>query len=342
MFENRCWSNMPDRLEAGEYRYVPTRAWAKPADGYVINDVAGVAVDRHDRVYAFCRGPHPVMVFERDGSFVGAWGQGHFKNPHAISLGFDDTLFCTDEADHCVKKFTLDGRLLMTLGTPGVSEPVHSGKPFNRCTHTALSPEGDIYVTDGYGNSRVHKYSPEGRHLLSWGEPGMLPGQFSQPHNIVCDEAGLVYVADREAHRIQVFDGRGKFQGQWGGVFRPAGLAMPAGKCPHCYVTEMAPHTSGNAGWPNIGPRVSILDHSGAVVARLGAGLGIDDDQFLAPHGIAVDSHGDIYVAELSLANWERLFPGQPRPAALCGLRKLSKIPAAALDAAQPPLSPQP
>lgn len=321
---------MPDILGQGDHRYASTRAWARPATGHVIGDVAGVAVDRRDRVYAFCRGPHPIMVFERDGTFVDSWGHGQFKNPHAISLGLDDSLFLSDEADHCVKKFSLDGNLLMTLGTPGVSSPRHSGLPFNRCTHTAVSPQGDIYVTDGYGNSRVHKYSPDGKHLLSWGEPGMLAGQFSQPHNIVCDEAGLVYVADREAHRIQVFDGNGNFQGQWGGVFRPAGLAMTGGRCPLCYVSEMAPHASGNAGWPNMGPRVSILDHQGGVVARLGAqpALGLGDDQFLAPHGIAVDSHGDIYVAELGLANWERLFPGEPRPENLCGLRKLSKFPA--------------
>ena len=99
-----------------------------------------------------------------------------------------------------------------------------SGEPFHRCTHTALSPKGEIYVSDGYGNARVHKYSPDGKLLMSWGEPGTDPGQFNIVHNIVRDGDGWVYVADRENHRVQVFDGNGKYETQWNNMHRPCGL----------------------------------------------------------------------------------------------------------------------
>ena len=123
-----------------------------------------------------------------------------------------------------MRKCTLDGKVLLELGIPGQPAPYMSGEPFCRCTHTALSPEGDIYVSDGYWNARVHKYSPDGVHLLSWGRPGIDPGEFNLPHNIICDADGWVYVADRENHRIQVFDGNGRFETEWHGVHRPSGL----------------------------------------------------------------------------------------------------------------------
>jgi len=107
----------------------------------------------------------------------------------------------------------LEGKVLMTLGMPGKPAPYMSGEPFHRCTHTALSPTGDLYVSDGYGNSRVHKYSPDGKLLMSWGGPGTDPGEFNIAHNITCDADGWVYVADRENHRVQVFDGNGSVSG---------------------------------------------------------------------------------------------------------------------------------
>ena len=116
-----------------------------------------------------------------------------------------------------------------------------SGEPFHRCTHTAMAPNGDIYVSDGYGNARVHKYAPDGRLLLSWGGPGTDPGEFNIAHNITCDADGWVYVADRENHRVQVFDGNGKYETQWNNLHRPCGIFMPGGKCPVCYVGELGP-----------------------------------------------------------------------------------------------------
>ena len=145
-----------------------------------------------------------------------------------------------------------------------------SGEPFHRCTHTALSPKGEIYVSDGYGNARVHKYSPDGKLLMSWGEPGTDPGQFNIVHNICTDADGWVYVADRENHRVQVFDGNGKYETQWNNLHRPCGLYMPYTHHPVCYIGELGPVQPVNRNSPNLGPRVSIVDHQGKLLSRIG------------------------------------------------------------------------
>ena len=156
-----------------------------------------------------------MIVFDRDGNFLRSWGEGVFPRAHGVFMAPDDTIWLTDDGDHTVRQCTLDGKVLLTLGIPGKPAPYMSGEPFHRCTHTAMSPQGDIYVSDGYGNSRVHKYTPNGKLLLSWGGPGTDPGEFNIAHNISCDADGWVYVADRENHRVQVFDGNGKYETQW-------------------------------------------------------------------------------------------------------------------------------
>jgi DNA-binding beta-propeller fold protein YncE len=119
---------------------------------------------------------------------------------------------------------------LQTFGIPGKPAPYMSGEPFHRCTHTAFSPQGDLYISDGYGNSRVHKFSPNGKLLFSWGEPGTDPGQFNIPHNICCDSDGWVYVADRENHRVQVFDGNGRYETGFGPKPPNKGIGWQAGE----------------------------------------------------------------------------------------------------------------
>jgi len=133
-------------------------------------------------------------------------------------MGPDDSIYLTDDGGHFMRKCSLDGKVLLELGIPGKPAPYMSGEPFHRCTHTALSPKGEIYVSDGYGNARVHKYSPDGKLLMSWGGPGTNPGEFNIVHNICTDADGWVYVADRENHRVQVFDGNGKYETQVGTI----------------------------------------------------------------------------------------------------------------------------
>jgi hypothetical protein len=156
-------------LGTGQYRYEAQDDWAKLPAGWLFGDVASVAVDAADRVYVFNRGEHPMIVLDQDGNFLASWGEELFKRPHGLHLAVDDSLYCTDEGSHTVCKCSLSGELLLTIGTPGKPAPWMSGRPFHRCTHTALAPNGDIYVSDGYGNAAVHKYAPDGKWLLSWG-----------------------------------------------------------------------------------------------------------------------------------------------------------------------------
>ena len=307
-------------LGTGEYRYEVVDHWAKLPPGMEFNaDVAAVGVDAQDRVYAFNRGAHPMCVFDRDGNFLRSWGL--FRRAHGVHMAPDDTLWLTDDGDHTVRHCTLDGKVLLTLGIPGTPSAFMGGEPFHRCTHTALSPQGDLYVSDGYGNARVHKYAPNGMLVRSWGEPGTDPGQFNIPHNICCDAEGWVYVADRENHRIQVFDPQGRYETQWNNMHRPSGLYLERGASARFYVGEVGGGMAVNQDIPNIGPRVSIYSAKGELLARLGnRPAGLEPGQFISPHGLAVDSRGDIYVGEVSFTNWGRRGPIPP------GLRSLQKL----------------
>jgi sugar lactone lactonase YvrE len=184
---------------------------------------------------------------------------------------------------------------------------------------------GEIFVSDGYGNSRVHKYSPDGKLLFSWGEPGCDPGQFNIVHNICTDKDGWVYVADRENHRVQVFDGNGKYETQWNNMHRPCALYMDTtGRDPICYVGELGPGMGINKDCHNLGNRVDIYDKQGKRLARLGdIRCGEAPGQFIAPHGIALDSRGDIYVAEVS---WTIMGQHLEPQRELRSLQKLSKL----------------
>ena len=219
------------------------------------------------------RGPHPCLaashgsiVLDRDGNFLRSWGEGLFSRAHGIDIDSDHILYCTDDGDHTVRKITTDGKVLKTIGVPNQPAPFLSGKPFNRCTHTALSPKGEIYVSDGYGNSCVHKYAPDGKYLMSWGTTGTDPGQFNIAHNIATDDDGWVYVADRENHRVQVFDGKGKYELQWDNMHRPRALYCCAGggHNPSFIVGELGPGMPVNGRHTNLGPRLAIVDKKAA------------------------------------------------------------------------------
>ena len=237
---------MPAILGTGEHRYRVVENFAKLPDGWQLTDVASVAVDSKDRVYVFNRGAHPMVVLDREGNFLRSWGEGLFSRAHGLHIDADDNLYCTDDGDHTVRKCTTDGKVLLTIGIPEKPSPFMSGDPFHRCTHTALSPKGEIYVSDGYGNARVHKFTPDGKLLKSWGEPGTDPGQFNIVHNIATDADGFVYVADRENHRVQVFDGNGKYETQWNNLHRPCALCCcGGGKSPTFVIGELGPGLAG-------------------------------------------------------------------------------------------------
>ncbi|MBI3979233.1 MAG: hypothetical protein HY331_13705 [Chloroflexi bacterium] len=299
-----------------DLRYEVVEGWERLPAGYRHLDVSGVAVDSRDRVYLLTRVDPRVIVYERDGSFVTSWGEGLFtERTHGITIGPDDAVYCTDDGDHTVRKFTTGGKLLMTLGTSGVASDTgydiakgltsiqRGGPPFNRPTNVGLAPNGDLYVTDGYGNARIHRFSADGRLLQSWGEPGTGPGQFNLPHGVRVTADGRVLVADRENDRIQIFGLDGEYQGAWTHIQRPTDIAID--REGRIYVSEL---------WWRLGQssfvhgpiaadlpaRMCVMDSSGAVLLRWGGADRCAPGNFIAPHAIALDSRGDLYVAEVT------------------------------------------
>jgi DNA-binding beta-propeller fold protein YncE len=316
---------MTTKMGSGELTYEVLLDWAKLPVGWSFLEAVDVAVDSKDRVYVFCRGEHPLIVFDPEGNFLDSWGEGQFKRPHGITMSPDGSLYCVDDGDHVVRKYTPGGKLLLTLGSPGQASPFQEGLPFNRPTKAAFDPKtGDLYVADGYGNSRVHKFSPDGKRLFSWGQPGSDPGEFNLVHSICTDKEGYVYVADRENHRVQIFDSQGRYMTQWNNMHRPCGLHISGNGEQKCYVGELAPSLMINENFPNLGPRISIYNLKGKRQARLGdIRPGEKPDQFWAPHGMATDSHGNLYVAEVSWSfTGSRLHP----PRELNSFRKLVMV----------------
>jgi DNA-binding beta-propeller fold protein YncE len=314
-------------MRNSDFHYTVDESWAKfPATGEA-GEAVGVACDSRDRVYVFLRGPMPVQIFERDGTPVAAWGEDDFVRPHGIFIGPDDTVYCTDDFGHTVAAFSADGKRLLTLGNRGQPSDTgatsidyrtiqHAGPPFNFPTNLAIGATGDLFVADGYGNARVHRFAPDGKLLHSWGEPGSGAGQFHVVHGIAVDSAGIVYVADRENSRIQLFSSDGAYRGEWTDVARPCQLYID--RDGWIYIAELG-FRAGR--WPGTGThqpgqtggRVSIFDRDGNLHARFGGGENpCAPGDFFAPHGIWVDSHGDLYVSEVALTGGARqgLVPG--------------------------------
>jgi len=322
------------RLGSGEYEYeVSGDEWGKLPDGWLYEQIGCVAVDSRDNLYVFTRGEHPMVVLDRDGNFLRSWGYGEFSVPHGLSIDPDDNLYAVDCLDHTVKKYTPGGKLLMTLGQPGKPTPRMSGLPFCGPTQVGVDPrDGYLYVADGYSNARVHKYTPEGKLLFSWGEPGTRPGQFCTVHKITVDKDRLVYVADRENQRVQVFDDTGAFLQQWVNL-APATAVYADNRQsdPTIYVLEtyggLRDNRTGLGNWTgnNLGPRVSVFKQDGTLVGEVGdqpEGLGIG--QMTMPHAICVDSRGDIYVGETPFNRFGTTFD-PPRRDLRC-LQKFAKV----------------
>ena len=279
---------------SGAYTYELAEGWGKLPEGYEFNQVAGVAVDKDDQVYLFNRSSHQLMVFDREGNFIRSWNE-KFTNPHSIHIGPDGNIFLADRDAHVILKYSPDEKLLLTLGTR--DSPSDTGYtledrvvkraagPFNLPTGIATNDEGDIFIADGYGNARVHKYSSTGALITSWGAPGNAnPVDFHLPHGIALDNEGRLLVCDRENHRIQAFDQEGEF------LFMRRGFQQP---------TDVAVGPDGTIYVSELGHRLTIMDGDGKILARWGDESSHEPGQFVAPHGIAIDSHGDIYIGEV-------------------------------------------
>jgi DNA-binding beta-propeller fold protein YncE len=292
---------------AGDFIYEVDERWGHLPASWSFVDVVGIVVDPDDRVFVFNRGAHPIVIFERDGRLAGAWGEGQFTTPHGLQIGADGSIFTVDNGDHTVRKWTPDGHLLMTLGTPGQPadtgfhgdlDTVRGGGPFNQPTNIAEAADGSLYVTDGYGNCRVHHFSADGTLLHSWGEAGRGPGQFRLVHGICVAADGTVYVGDRANDRVQVFSPTGEYLREWSDVRQPDEVHLgPDGRF---YVAELG-YQDIEPGTTSLGARVTIRDEQGTILASWGdSGDPVAAGNCASPHGIRVDSRGDLYLGEVT------------------------------------------
>ena len=276
----------------GKYTYTLIEDWAELSPGETPAMVSAIATDSRDRVYACQRKDPPMVVFDRDGNYLSSWGNGAFIFVHGLYIA-DDIVYLTDRDSSVCIMYTLDGKPIQMMGRHGVhsdtggEEPgevvPRAAGPFNYPTELVPSPSGDLYVSDGYRNARVHRFTADGRLKTSWGEPGKGgPNQFHLPHSLIVGGDGKIYLCDRENHRIQVFTSDGEFLAMWNDIQRP--MDISADKDGVLYVSE-GPVEGSSA-------RISVLDKDGNVLARFecrGSG-----------HGSWVDSHGDIYLGGLT------------------------------------------
>jgi DNA-binding beta-propeller fold protein YncE len=262
--------------------------------------VSSVAVTAKGTVLVLHRGAHPLLEFEPSGKLIRSWNieiddgkvagipqsnwapdRSHYSavygpagctdcGAHSVRVDPQGNIWVVDATAHVIYKLNQDGKEMMRLGTKGTSGT--SSSTFNLPTDIAFGPNGDLYVTDGYGGARVVKFTREGKYISQWGTRGTGPGQFGLPHNVVVDPQGRVYVTDRDNQRIQVFDADGKFLTEWKGTGGISGLAM----------TRDGRMVTGGV----------LRDLNGTLIGRLPDAQGA--------HGAAVDSAGNIYLAQLS------------------------------------------
>ena len=278
------------RVGAGARVYEQVEDWEELPDGWVLGQTA-IVTDSQDRVYLFNRSDHPLIVLDRDGKFLNSWGEGDLPDAHGMFIDADDNLYMPVKNSHVVLKYSPDGNLLMTMGdwdkpsdtgwTGNVNDPAkQAAGPFNRPSDIALDASGDLYISDGYGNSRVHKFTSDGKLLFSWGEPGKTgQGEFHVPHGVWVHTDGRVFVADRENNRIQIFDAEGKYLDEWGGLARPCDIYIDEDEV--LYV-------------PELDGFMSILSIDGDIIASWGSPL--DAGWGNGAHAVWMDSHGDLYV----------------------------------------------
>lgn len=209
---------------ARDTNYTLDTAWNKAANAYVVSQPTGIGVDNADHIFVFQRtgrhwtDPFPDSLISQNtileldnatGKLINAWGANQFIMPHGLAVDKANNIWVTDVALHQVFKFSHDGKLLMTLGV--AKTPANDSDHFNLPTDIAFDDAGNVYVSDGYGNSRVVKFSAAGTFIKSWGSFGSKQGEFNIPHGITIDNKNNVYVADRQNNRIQVFDTAGTF-----------------------------------------------------------------------------------------------------------------------------------
>ena len=243
----------------GNYRYEVEENWLQLTDEWNWGWIPAVACDSKDNVYIYSRSDRPLVIYDQQGKMLDTWGDDVLESPgsHGIFIDQEDNVYCSTIGQHCVFKFNSQGELVLTLGTPGQTG-ANDGDPFNRVTDVAVASNSDIFVSDGYGNARVHRYSAGGEHLLSWGEYGDGPGQFNISHCVRIDSQDRVWVCDRENNRLQIFDMEGNYLDQWTGLLQPNTVFFDSEE-DVIYIAELA-------------GQLSIYTLDGELVAKWGEG----------------------------------------------------------------------
>jgi len=314
----------PKHNAAVSYRVVPN--WPQRPDSVAKWEaMSGLAVDAQDRVWSLNRGEDPVQVYEADGKFVRTWGRTTIKTGHHLKLDAQGNVWLADIGLHVVRKFSPSGEVLLTLGTPGEKgcDATHLYMP----TDMAITPQGDVFVSDGYGNARVVHFDKQGKFVKAWGELGSRPGQFSLVHAIALDSQGKLYVADRNNVRVQVFNQDGKLLDVWSDVITPWGFAV--GKQDEIWVCGSSPMPWWEAheydtplGCPPKDQLVMRFDPSGRLRQLWTFPKNLDGQERPGMlnwvHCVAVDSQGNLYLGDIMgkrLQKFSRVAPDQDGPA---------------------------
>jgi DNA-binding beta-propeller fold protein YncE len=224
-------------IGSGEHRYRFVRDWARLPRGWLFRDanpkaqppriVSKGAVAANGEVFVLSRSAHPVTIFDPDGNFITSWGEGQFSSfVHGLTIAPSGNIWIVDSGWHVVTEHAPTGEVLRTIGDREFPAPTFYGQPFNMPTAIGFAASGDFYVSDGYGNRRVHRFTADGTLKHSWGEAGNGPGQFAIVHFVALDAEGRVYITDRDNHRIQIFSPDGDFQAEWNEFLMPSDLAF--------------------------------------------------------------------------------------------------------------------
>lgn len=275
------------------YQVVP--GFLKFPKGMVAGEASAVAVNSKGHIYLFQRSKPMLAEYDANGNFIQSIGDGLFTHPHGLRIDADDNLWTTDDGSHVVLKLDPAGNVLLVLGR--INTAAEASYLFNRPTDVAFAKNGDFYISDGYGNSRIVKFDRDGKYIKAWGKYGTGPGEFNLPHTIAVDNQGLVYVGDRENQRIQIFDADGNFIKEWTGIGYPYGLVITSDQ--HVWMLD--------GGYD----RVVELDQNGKIVGAFGE-PGRKPGQLAWCHFMAVGADKTIYVAEVLNWRFQVFKPGAP------------------------------
>jgi peptidylamidoglycolate lyase len=299
-------------------RYVQVEVWPTLPAGFTLGNPTGLCLDTSQNLVVFHRADrtwplltsmpatpiasNTILIINKDsGQLIDSWGTHLFIMPHGLTVDNENNIWVTDVGLHQVFKFSHEGKLLLKLGEAGIAgrDPLH----FNKPTAVAIAKDGSFYVSDGYGNSRIIKFSAQGKYLFEWGRKGNKEGEFNIPHAICLDTLGHVYVADRENNRIQVFDENGKYLKQFTNKTFGAICAIA------CNKTGTKLFAVDDFSFLKIkhrGSDVLILDSTGQVQTRFGRS-GSYAGSTTWYHTLAVDNDENIYVGDI-LQNKIQLF----------------------------------